>query len=301
MIDFSQVSELRPGPRKFLETRRQELAGMRFERIRVSPLSPTLGAEIHGVDLTREVDEAAFAEIERAFLAFKVVFFRDQPIDVERHMAFARRFGELEEHPFLPAREGHGEVIRFAKDEDVVGVENLWHSDVSWREIPSLGSVLHALEVPAVGGDTLWADMEAAWEGLPEELRERLDGLTAVHDFAHSFGLAMSKEKLAEMRDRFPPVEHPVVRTHPVTGRKCIYVNAIFTSHIPDLEPGEGEALLRTLYRQAAIPEYQCRFRWEPHSIAFWDNRSTQHYASSDYWPQARVMERVTVIGDRPF
>ena len=301
MLDFSPVSELRLGPRKFLDARRQELAGLRFDRIEVAPLSPTLGAEIRGVDLGRPLDDATFSEVERAFLAFKVIFLRDQEISVQQHLAFARRFGELEEHPFLPARQGESEVIRFAKDEETVGVENVWHSDVSWREIPSLGSVLHAIEVPAVGGDTLWSDMEAAWDGLAEETQERLEGLRAVHDFAHSFGLAMTPEKLEEMHAKFPPVEHPVVRTHPVTGRRCLYVNAIFTSHIVGMDPEESEALLRSLYRQAGFPEYQCRFRWRPHSIALWDNRSTQHYAASDYWPQNRVMERVTVIGERPF
>ncbi len=301
MLDFAPLSEQRPGPRKFLDGRRQELAGLRFERIGVTPVSPTLGAEIEGVDLARPLDDATFAEIERAFLAFKVVFFRNQAVSVEQHLELARRFGELEEHPFLPSREGEGEVIRFAKDETTFGVENIWHSDVSWREIPSLGSVLRAVEVPAVGGDTLWADMEAAYEGLPEETRERLADLRAVHDFAHSFGLAMPPGKLAAMHEKFPPVEHPVVRTHPVTGRRCLYVNAIFTSHVLGLEREESDELLRVLFRQASCPEYQCRFRWRRDSVALWDNRSTQHYASSDYWPQTRIMERVTVIGDRPF
>ena len=192
-------------------------------------------------------------------------------------------------------------MIRFAKDAEVVGAENVWHSDVSWREIPSLGAVLHALEVPDVGGDTLWADMEAAYEGLPETIRERIESASAVHDFVQSFGLGLPDEKREEMREKFPPVTHPVVRTHPVSGRRCLYVNAIFTSHLVGFEPEASDALLRRLYRQAQVPEYQCRFHWEPHSIAFWDNRSTQHYAISDYWPHRRVMERATIVGDRPF
>ncbi len=296
-----ELKEFKFGPRKFLDVRRQELAGLRFERIRPRPLSPTLGAEIEGVDLTRPLDDTTFAEVERAFLAFKVIFFRDQALTVEQHLDFARRFGELEDHPFLPAKDGHAEVIRFAKDEEVAGVENMWHSDVSWREIPSLGSVLRAVEVPAVGGDTLWADMEAAWEGLPHADKERLEGLVAVHDFTHSFGLGMDREKRAEMQAKFPPARHPVVRTHPVTGRRSLYVNPIFTSHVEGLEREESLELLRALCRQAQVPEYQCRFRWQPDSVALWDNRCTQHYATSDYWPQARVMERVTVIGDRPY
>jgi taurine dioxygenase len=190
--------------------------------------------------------------------------------------------------------------VQFAKDTDTVGVENVWHIDVSWREIPSLGSVLRSVAMPGVGGDTLWADMEAAYDGLPGEVRERIDGRTAIHDFASTFGLALSPEKRAEMQQKFPPAEHPIVRTHPVSGRRCLYVNAIFTSHVVGMTHDESDTLLRLLYAQARVPEYQCRFRWEADCIAFWDNRSTQHYASSDYWPRERVMERATIIGDRP-
>ncbi|MEE9608821.1 MAG: TauD/TfdA family dioxygenase [Myxococcota bacterium] len=298
MID---IAELRPGPCKFLDVRRAELAALPFERISLRALSPTIGAEIGGVDLTQPIDDATFAEVERAFLAHKVVFFRGQPISAQQQLAFAQRFGALDEHPFLPAKDGRPDVVRFEKSEVTAGVENIWHSDVSWRELPPLGSMLHAIDVPEVGGDTLWADMEAAYEGLSDEVRERIEGLEAVHDFANTFGRALSPEKLAENRRRFPPVAHPVVRTHPVTGRRSIYVNAIFTSHIVGLEPEQSDALLRLLCAQAHVPEYQCRFRWEGDSVALWDNRSAQHYAASDYWPRRRVMERVAIIGDRPF
>jgi taurine dioxygenase len=166
-----------PGPRPHLRTRRDELAEAHFDHIDVRPLSPTIGAEIHGVDLGKPVAAATFDEIRRAHLDYKVIFFRDQDIHVEDHLAFARRFGELEAHPFIPHKDGYPEVIRFEKDDAVVGVENIWHSDVSWREIPSLGSVLRAVEVPEVGGDTLFSDMVAAFESLPPEIRERIDGL----------------------------------------------------------------------------------------------------------------------------
>ncbi len=290
---------LRYGPRPFLHDMRQGLEQVPYKRITLRSLSPTIGAEIGGVDLG-DLDDETFAEIERAHLDYKVVFFRDQDITTEQHLAFARRFGELEEHPFLPSKEGYAKIIRFAKDEDVKGVENAWHSDVTWREKPSLGSVLRAHEVPSVGGDTLFSDMVAAYQGLDDELKAKLEGLRAVHDFTRTFGLLLDPETLAEKQKEFPAVEHPVVRTHPVTGLKAIYVNAVFTSHIVGLEREEGDRLLRLLQRQAAVPEYQCRFRWEKNSIAFWDNRSLQHYAASDYWPQHRVMERVTIIGDRP-
>ncbi len=287
------------GTRPFLEERRREIASRPYRRIELRPLAPTLGAEVGGVELA-EVDEETLAELEQAHRDWKVLFFRDQQLSTEQHLAFARRFGELEEHPFLPAAEGHGEVIRFAKGETVVGVENIWHSDVSWRERPSLGSVLRAVQVPAVGGDTLFADMEAAYEGLPERLRERLEGLTAVHDFSHSFGRFLPEAELARRQAEFPPVEHPVIRTHVATGRKSLYVNAIFTREIVGLPPAESEALLARLYREAQVPEYQCRFRWEKGSVAFWDNRCVQHYAVNDYWPHERVMERATIIGERP-
>jgi len=270
-----------------------------YRRIRVRPATPVIGATVEGVDLRKPLDEELFRELERALLQCKVLFFRDQPISAAEQLAFARHFGEVEVHPFLPAGEVP-EVIRFEKDEQVKGVENIWHSDVSWREVPSMGSILHAIEVPSVGGDTLWADMAAAWQGLPDDLKERIEGLEAVHDFAHSFGLLLSPEELEEKRRQFPPAVHPVVRTHPRTGEKILYVNQIFVSHIVGLEEEESDRLLAELCAQAAIPEYQVRFRWEPHSVAFWDNRSTQHYAVSDYWPRRRVMERVTIIGERP-
>jgi taurine dioxygenase len=229
-----------------------------------------------------------------------VLFYRDQHIDVEQESDFARRFGDLEAHPFLPSNTGDEHVIRFAKDEEATGYENIWHSDVSWRQAPSLGSILRAIEVPEVGGDTTWCDMEAAYQGLPEELKQSLEGRVAVHDFAHSFGLALGPEELEERREQFPPAEHPVIRTHPVTGRKCIYVNSVFTSHIVGMSEAESQSTLALLYAESRVPEYQVRFNWSVGSVAFWDNRSTQHYALNDYWPMNRVMERVTVIGDRP-
>ncbi len=290
---------LTAGPRRFLEEERARLADSVYRRIQLQPLSPTIGAEVSGEDLAK-IDDETFEEIRRAHLEYKVLFFRDQAIDTREHVAFARRFGELEVHPFLPHIEGFPEVICFAKDDETVGVENIWHSDVTWREEPSLGSVLRAREVPRVGGDTLFSDMVAAYEGLDDAVKEIVEGKRAVHDFTQSFGLMLSKEELARKKAEFPAAEHPVVRTHPETGRKGLYVNAIFTSHVVGMEPEESRELLEHLYRQATYPEYQCRFRWEPDSVGFWDNRAVQHYAASDYWPQRRVMERVTVVGDRP-
>jgi len=286
---------VRPGPRS-VQRLPEGVAAEPYTRFEVCPLTPLIGAEIEGLDLARPLDDGVFTELHRAFLEWKVLFFRNQGhVTGEQHRDFARLWGELEVHPFLP--EGDvPEIVRFEKSETTKGVENIWHSDVSWREVPSLASILRAIEVPDVGGDTMWVDMGAAYDGLPRSVKERIDGLVAVHDFTHSFGRGMEPDQLAKMQEQYPAVEHPVVRTHPETGRKTLYVNEIFTTHIV----GEPDELLAELCAQARVPEYQCRFRWTPGAIAMWDNRATQHYAVSDYWPVRRVMERATIIGDRP-
>jgi taurine dioxygenase len=287
------------GPRAIRPVWAESEAGP-YRHLTIAPMSPTVGAEIGGIDLTRPLDDETIEELRRVLLAYKVIFFRDQQVTTEQHLAFARRFGELEVHPFAPQKPGHPEVLVLEKNAEVGGYENIWHSDVTWRLQPSLGSVLRAREVPPVGGDTLFADMYAAYDGLDASVRASLDGLRAVHDFTYTFGRGLSPEKLAEKQQEYPPAEHPVVRTHPETGRKGLYVNAAFTSHVIGLSKDDSRALLDLLYRQATVPEYQCRFRWRADSIAFWDNRAVQHYAASDYWPQKRVMERVTIIGDTP-
>jgi taurine dioxygenase len=276
-----------------------------YTQFTLQPYTPTIGAEVQGLSLTDPLDENTFNELHRALLEWKVLFFRDARLTQETHSALGRLWGELEAHPFMHyvmgAQPDAPQVVRFEKGVDITGYENVWHSDVSWREVPSLGSLLHAIEVPAVGGDTLWADMGAAYDCLPDDIKAQIDDLTAVHDWWDSFGRGMPAEQRDRLRPLFPPQEHPVVRTHPETGRKTIYVNAIFTSHIVGLPADESAELLDLLFRQATFPEYQCRFHWTPGALAIWDNRATQHYATSDYFPQRRVMERITVIGDKPF
>lgn len=257
-------------------------------RIGVRPLSPMIGAEIDGVDL------------RAALLRHRVIFFRDQDISVEQHIAFARRFGDLEIHPATPKDQPNPEVLHIAHDDKNKGRENQWHSDVTWRAEPSLGSILRARVVPEVGGDTLFACMVAAYEGLSPAMKDWVCTLTAVHDIARVFAKRLGKTT-EELHAQYPPMEHPVVRTHPETGERALYVNTGFTSHIKGLSAKESDWLLAHLYAQAAIPEYQCRFRWRANSIAFWDNRAGQHYAASDYFPAYRAMERVTIAGDRPF
>jgi taurine dioxygenase len=278
---------------------------LEVEGLSLAPLTPTIGAEVSGLDLAAPLPPAAKATLRQALLDWKVLFFRDQDITTEQHLAFARNFGELEAHPFAPSKPGYPEVLAIAHDRDSRGRENTWHSDVTWRLEPSLGSILRAVEVPPVGGDTLFADMYAAYEGLSDEVRAQIEGAVAVHDFTH-FREGMRRRGKSEgdieaFNAAYPKPLHPVVRTHPETGRKALYVNAAFTVEIVGMEKTRSDALLRRLYAQAAIPEYQCRFRWETNSIAFWDNRASQHYAASDYWPAVRRMERVTVIGDRPY
>ncbi|MCX2980580.1 taurine dioxygenase [Halieaceae bacterium IMCC14734] len=291
---------INPGQRPYLKDRHEQLSQLSWERIRAERISPCLGAEISGVDLSKPLDTETFDEVRAALLAYRVIFFRDQDITAQQHMDFAKRFGELEEHPFIPSDAPDAEVVRFDKDEKAVGVENLWHSDVSWREIPSLGSILRAHIVPEIGGDTLFADMVAAYECLDEETKALIEGKSAVNDFTQSFGVFLRPEELAEQQKRFPAVEHPLVRTSPDTGEKSLYANGVFTSHIVGMDRQASDTLLGRLFLEAAVPEYQCRFKWRKDSIAFWDNRVVQHYAANDYWPQRRQMDRVTIIGDRP-
>ncbi len=288
------------GPLGYLAAERQRLDALTWQHFDVERLGATIGAVVKGVDLTAELGPELVAELRQALLDYKVLFFRDQPLSATQHVAFARAFGELEVHPFIPANPEHPELVRFAKSADVAGYENIWHSDVSWREIPSMGAVLRAVEVPATGGDTLFSDMYAAYDGLPAGMRERIDGLVATHDFLLSFGGQVPADQLEDTRARYPQVRHPVVRTHEETGRKLLYVNRVFVDHVEGMEPDESTELLSALCRQAEMAEHQCRWQWEPDSIAFWDNRAVQHYACSDYWPSVRVMERASIIGGRP-
>ena len=270
-----------------------------FTKFRVQQLTPAIGAELLDVDL-RSFDDTLIAEVRAALLHYKVVFFRNQDLTREQHIDFARQFGGLEIHPATPKDQPDPEVLRIAHGPKSRGAENMWHSDVTWREAPSLGSILRALELPKVGGDTLFANMVMAYDRLSDEMKEKIEPLSASHDIARVFARRLGK-KAEELHDKYPPMVHPVVRTHPETKERVIYVNGAFTDHIVDMDPEESRALLDTLYKTAWNPELQCRFRWEVGSMAFWDNRACQHFAASDYYPDVRVMERVTIEGDRPY
>ena len=297
---MSYQHNMQPGPRPYLEQRNLDLSALEWKHFQVKRLSPCLGAELIGIDLRKPLDGDTLSEVRNALLKYRVIFFRDQDLSAEQHLAFASAFGELEEHPFIPSDAPESEVIRFDKDEKVPGYENVWHSDVSWREVPSFGSVLRAHIVPEIGGDTLFADMIAAYECLSDEIKASIDGRMAVNDFTQSFGRLLGPEDLARQQAQYPAVEHPLVRTHTETGEKSLYANAAFTSHIVGMSQKESDLLLAQIFRESTVPEYQCRFKWEKNSIAFWDNRAVQHYAANDYWPQRRQMDRVTIIGERP-
>ncbi|RQR40990.1 taurine dioxygenase [Burkholderia sp. Bp8994] len=282
--------------------------------MRVEPLTCAIGAELLDVSLADAVhDDGLFAEIRTQLLRHRVLFLRDQDITRAEHVAFARRFGELEDHPVAGSDPEHPGLVRIYKSPDQPNdrYENAWHSDASWRVAPPLGCVLRCIEGPPVGGDTMWANMVLAYENLPEHVKQQIEDLRARHSIEASFGAAMPVDKRLALKAQYPDAEHPVVRTHPETGEKVLYVNA-FTTHFTnfhtpgrvrfgqDANPGAGQ-LLQYLISQAYIPEYQVRWRWKKNSVAIWDNRSTQHYAVMDYPPCVRRMERAGIVGDVPF
>ncbi len=289
------------GPFSHLVRESERLDRLRWEHFEAHRLSPTLGAELSGLTLSAHLPDETIDEIRRALFDYKVIFFRDQQMSAAAQVAFASRFGALEFHPFIPSNTGEPKLVRFEKGDRTGGYENLWHHDVTWRECPSMGAVLHAVRVPSIGGDTLFADMYAAYDSLDDETKERVDGLDAVHDFTQTFGAHLPPDQLARMQELYPPVRHPVVCTHAVTGRRHLYVNRAFTDRIEGVEAEESRDLLDRLCRQADYAEHQCRFRWTDDAVAFWDNRAVQHYATSDYYPHVRVMERASVVGGRPF
>lgn len=267
----------------------------------------TIGAEIRGVDFSRAVDEATAAAIQAALMQHKAVFFRNAALTPEQHVAFGRLFGELTVHPFVPHLDEFPEVVVLDNHEDnPVFSTDHWHSDETFRVTPPMGSILRCIAKPATGGETLWADMAAAYDGLSAKMQNFLSGLEAIHDFKnfrHKFDHLPARKrhaKLAQMEEELPNPTHPAVRTHPATGQKILFVNEQFTLAIKDMREDESRALLDFLFVQARIPEYQFRFHWEVNSMVFWDNRPTQHYAANDYYPQRRTMHRVTIKGDKP-
>jgi taurine dioxygenase len=286
------------------------VAASSLKSIRVEPLTCTIGAELSNVNLgvaSRSPD--LVAEIRSLLLKHRVLFFRDQDITRAEHVAFASHFGALEDHPVVGSDPDHPGLVRIYKTPENPGdrYENAWHTDATWREKPPFGCVLRCVECPPVGGDTMWVNMVEAYARLPAHVKEQIAGLRARHSIEASFGAAMPIEKRLALKAQFPDAEHPVVRTHPETGEKVLFVKHFTNFHTAanvrfgqDYSPG-GSQLLAYLISQAQIPEFQVRFRWRPNSVAFWDNRSTQHYAVMDYPPCHRKMERAGIIGDLPY
>ncbi len=286
----------------------------RLGSVTAQKLTCSIGAELSNVSLADAAhDEGLFAEIRALLLAHKVLFLRDQAITRADHVAFASRFGALEDHPMVGADPQHPGLVQIYKDLDTPPehYENAWHCDATWREAPPMGAVLRCIECPEVGGDTIWANMARAYEDLPDHIKTQIAPLRARHSIEAVFGAVMPIEQRHALKARFPDPDHPVVRTHPETGEKVLFVN-VFTTHLvnfhtptnvrygQDYAPGASE-LLNYLIGRAAIPEYQVRWKWRPNSVAIWDNRCTQHYAVQDYWPAVRKMERAAIVGDRPY
>lgn len=272
---------------------------MELERV-----AAALGAEVTGIDLRAPLDEDTLAALRAGLLEHQVLFFRDQAIEPAHHRALARGFGEPVAHPAYPTVEGYEEINILESTPEAPTKIDTWHTDMTFLERPPLGSILRARVVPAVGGDTLFASLFAAYDSLSRRMKTYLEGLSAFHAFAHGFRHSLAEpggwHRLGEAVKKNPPVRHPVIRTHPESGRKALFVNRLFTTHIEGVSEAESEAVLAYLYAHLELPEHTCRFRWRADSIAFWDNRATLHRPVNDYFPNHRRMERITIAGDRP-
>jgi taurine dioxygenase len=273
--------------------------------LKVERLGTKLDAQIRGLDLKQAMSPEIFSAFEAALIEHKVLVLPDQHLTSAEHVAVSRMFGDLEVHPMRPQGDFPEILVLDNHKDNPVLSTDVWHSDTTFRKNPTKYTILRCQIMPKIGGDTLWADMEAAYEGLSGTFKNMIEGLRAIHDFQNFRVLFKNTDedraRLRRMEELFPNPSHPVVRTHPVTGRKSIYVNPQFTLRIEGLAPAESRAILDVLFAQARVPEYQFRLRWAPGMIVFWDNRSTQHYAANDYYPQRRRMERTAVVGDVPY
>jgi taurine dioxygenase len=281
--------------------------------LQAHPLTCAIGAQVDGANLGQASrNQAVFEEIKALLLEYKVLFFRQQNMTRAEHVAFAQRFGPLEAHPVVGSDPEHPGLVQIYKSPDKPNdrYENSWHTDATWREKPPMGCVLRCIECPPIGGDTMWANMALAYANLPSHIKLQIEGLRARHSIEATFGAAMPIERRLALKAQFPDAEHPVVRTHPETGEKVLFVNG-FTTHFTNFHTASNvrmgqdftqgtSTLLQYLISQAAIPEYQMRWRWQPGDVAIWDNRCTQHYAVMDYAPCHRKMERTGIMGDTP-
>lgn len=270
-----------------------------YNRIKVLPLTGSIGAEVLGIDL-RDFDDEIIAEVHDAWMAHKVLFFREQELTKAQHIDYGKAFGQLEVHPFSPQDSDYPEILVLQSTPEKFQAAEQWHSDVTFRECPPTGSILAGRHLPPWGGDTCWANMEMAYEQLSDKIKSEIEGQFAIHSYMKAFGSSISDDKKDEAYEKYPDQKHPVVRTHPVTGAKGIFINKVFTLTIDGMTAAESRPLRHQLYEQVNVPEFQCRFRWAPGSIAQWDNRITQHYAVPDHGGYHRRMERVTLVGGKP-
>lgn len=270
-----------------------------YDTLRVTPLTGGIGAEVNGVDL-RDLSDERIADIRQAWLDYKVLFFRDQNLTKKQHIEYGRALGELEIHPFTRNDDEYPEIIVLHSTPDNFFAAQSWHSDVSFRASPPMGSILYGRIMPQWGGDTCFANMELGYELLPDDVKQEIENLKAVHSITRTYAGHMTDEQKEKSYKAFPDQLHPVVRTHPQTGNRSLYVNVSFAIRFEGMTEEESLPLMQKLYDQAKLPEVQCRFRWQPGSIAQWDNRCTQHYAVADYVGTERRVERVTLLGDRP-
>ncbi len=271
----------------------------------IKPIADALGAELHGVDLCKDIPSAVYREIRRLLVKYQVIFFRDQNISPAQHKALAASFGPLQTHPAYDTIADFPEITVLESTAEKPSKIEVWHSDMTFREHPPLGSVLRSKICPPRGGDTLWASMTAAYDGLSEPIQELLGTFSAEHDFSFGFKESLAepggRERLAQAVIDNPPVKHRVIQVHPESGKKVVFVNPLFTTKIIGLTKNESQDLLQFLFEHVTKPAYICRFQWKPDSIAIWDNRSTQHKPINDYFPAHRRLERIAIDGDRPF
>ena len=286
---------------------------MTKSNIGIRPISGALGAEIGGIDLAERMSEQTFLAIRTALYDNLVIFFRDQSITPEQQLEFARRFGPVETHAYAKGLDGIPEILPVVKEADdrAANFGGIWHSDVSFHEVPPMGQILYAKEVPDAGGDTIFANMYMAYDALSDAMKSMIEGLKAIHTGERSYGASNSQVTLRQSQfshsmdvkvkdDAVSEIAHPLVRTHPETGRKSLFVSAISMQRLDGMTHEESQPLLKFLTSHARCPEFTCRFRWQNRSIAFWDNRCTQHYALNDYHGYRREMHRVTIAGERP-
>ncbi len=271
----------------------------------IKPIAGALGAEIGGVDLTANISPEVFTEVRRLLVEYGVIFFRDQDISHAQQKNIAAYFGPLQTHPAYETVAGFPEITVLESTPEKPTKIECWHSDMTFRQHPPLGTVLRSKIVPPKGGDTMWACMATAYNGLSQPMQKMLEGLTAIHDFRQGFKESLAEvgglERLAQAVAENPPVEHPVIRVHPESGKKVIFVNSLFTTHIVGIPKNESEAILAFLYQHVTTAEYTCRFNWQSNCLAIWDNRSTQHKPINDYFPAHRQLERITIDGDKPY